>query len=40
VTGALIPINDEGDQVTKDYNKKEVLLKTRKPAFNPCISAI
>jgi len=32
--------NVEGDQETKNYNKKEVLLKTRKRAFNPCLSAI
>jgi hypothetical protein len=30
----------EGDQVTKNYNKKEVVLKTRKIVVNPCISAV
>jgi hypothetical protein len=40
VTGALIPSMFEGDQVTKNYNKKEVLLKTRKAVINPCASAI
>jgi len=34
------PFNVEGDQETKNYNKKEVLLKIRKRAVNPCISAI
>jgi hypothetical protein len=40
VTGALIPSMMREDQETKNYNKKEVLLKTRKRAFNPCLSAI
>ena len=38
--GRADSFNVEGDQETKNYNKKEVLLKTRKRAFNPCLSAI
>ena len=34
------PFNDEGDQGIKNYNRKEVLLKTRNRPINPCHSAI
>jgi hypothetical protein len=29
---------NKGDQGTKNYNSKEVLLKSTKPPINPCIS--
>jgi hypothetical protein len=37
--GALIPSTVEGDQETKNYNSKEVLLKRRNAALTPCNSA-
>jgi hypothetical protein len=39
VEGALIPPMNKGDQGTKNYNSKEVLLKTRKQPITPCNSA-
>jgi hypothetical protein len=32
------PFNAEGDQETQNYNNKEVLLKTKNAAVNPCRS--
>jgi hypothetical protein len=34
------PFNDEGDLGTKNYNRKEVLLKTENQAINALKSAI